>query len=331
VSANIEPNTELLEVNLVCKQFPVKEGIFRRTTQFNQAVNQVSFSISRGETLGLVGESGCGKSTLARCIVRLHHIDSGSIFFQNKDIANFKGSELMEYRKSVQMIFQDPMESLNSRHTVGDILAEPFVIHDIGNRITRSREVARLLDLVGLPKNSTDRYPFQFSGGQRQRIGIARALALNPALIVCDEAVSALDVSIQAQILNLLLELQVEFNLSYLFIAHDLSVVKQISNRVAVMYLGNIVETASSHSIYQHSKHPYTQSLISSIPVPDPAKRAKIKLLSGEVPSAINPPSGCVFHTRCPDVMPICSTEIPPTKIDREGNLVNCHLFQNSQ
>jgi oligopeptide/dipeptide ABC transporter ATP-binding protein len=329
VSAESAPNSEILKVNRVSKRFPVKEGIIRRTTQFNQAVNQVSFSISRGETLGLVGESGCGKSTLARCIVRLHNIDSGSIFYQNKNIANLKGRELLEYRKSVQMIFQDPMESLNSRHTVGEILAEPFIIHDIGNQTTRRGEVARLLELVGLPQNSTDRYPFQFSGGQRQRIGIARALALNPSLIVCDEAVSALDVSIQAQILNLLLELQEELNLSYLFIAHDLSVVKQISNRVAVMYLGNIVETATSHSIYQHSKHPYTQSLIASIPVPDPSIRNKANLLTGEVPSAINPPSGCVFHTRCSDVMPICSTEFPPTNIDTEGNFVNCHLFSS--
>jgi oligopeptide/dipeptide ABC transporter ATP-binding protein len=328
---SVEPiaRSELLKVSQICKQFPVKEGIFRRTTQFNQAVNQVSFSISRGETLGLVGESGCGKSTLARCIVRLHNIDSGSISYQNRNIADLRGRELLEYRKSVQMIFQDPMESLNSRHTVGEILAEPFVIHGIGSQSNRSIEVARLLDLVGLPQNSTNRYPFQFSGGQRQRIGIARALALNPSLIICDEAVSALDVSIQAQILNLLLELQEEFNLSYLFIAHDLSVVKQISNRVAVMYLGKIIETATSDSIYQHSKHPYTQSLIASIPIPDPSMRAKTNALSGEVPSAIDPPSGCVFHTRCPDAMPICSKELPPTKIDLDGSLVNCHLYSN--
>jgi len=301
----------LLEVTDLKMHFPVREGILLRARKFNRAVDGVSLHIRPGETLGLVGESGCGKSTLGRCISRLYAPTSGRILFNGEDITHLRGNALLPYRQHIQMIFQDPMESLNARHTVGEILEEPFIIHGMGDKAYRSQRVRELLDIVGLPARSATRYPFEFSGGQRQRIGIARAIALNPKLIICDEPVSALDVSIQSQILNLLNDLQQEFGLSYLFIAHDLAVVKHISDRVAIMYLGNIVEYADSEEIYRQPVHPYTQSLISAIPVPDPHRKVSRQVLSGDVPSPIDPPPGCHFHPRCPQVMDRCSQSVP--------------------
>ncbi|MCB1671096.1 MAG: ATP-binding cassette domain-containing protein [Pseudomonadales bacterium] len=313
--------------------FPVKEGIFLRTGKYNKAVDGVSLHIAPGETLGLVGESGCGKSTLGRCVTRLYNPTGGQILFDGHDITHLKGRELKPLRQDIQMIFQDPMESLNSRHTVGDILSEPFIIHKIGNRKARQKRVLELLEIVGLPARSATRYPFEFSGGQRQRIGIARAIALNPKLIICDEPVSALDVSIQSQIMNLLIDLQKEFNLSYLFIAHDLAVVKHVSDRIAIMYLGKLVEEGPGQTIYEKARHPYTQSLISAIPIPDPRHHLQRQVLVGDVPSPINPPSGCAFHPRCPKVMDECRSNTPrllPLKeADAEpGQQVSCFLYK---
>jgi len=321
--------TPILEVHNLKMHFPVREGIFMRTGKFNKAVDGVNLHIQPGETLGLVGESGCGKSTLGRCISRLYNPTDGQILFEGHDITRIKGRQLQPYRQNIQMIFQDPMESLNSRHTVGDILQEPFIIHKIGDRISRKKRVAELLEIVGLPARSATRYPFEFSGGQRQRIGIARAIALNPRLIICDEPVSALDVSIQSQILNLLIELQQEFNLAYLFIAHDLAVVKHISDRIAIMYLGKLVEDGAGETIYQNAKHPYTQSLISAIPVPDPHHEIHRIVLEGDVPSPIDPPSGCAFHPRCPKVMDQCRNTTPELLplVDAAEQDVACHLY----
>jgi oligopeptide/dipeptide ABC transporter ATP-binding protein len=319
------PLKPLLQVRDVKMHFPVKEGVFMRTGKFNKAVDGVSLDIMPGETVGLVGESGCGKSTLGRCIARLYQPSAGSILFNGTDITKLGRKALMPFRRDIQMIFQDPMESLNARHTVGQILEEPFQVHNIGDRAFRRQRVAELLDLVGLPARSVTRYPFEFSGGQRQRIGIARSIALNPKLIICDEPVSALDVSIQSQILNLLIDLQKEFNLSYLFIAHDLAVVKHISDRIAIMYLGRIVETGEGESIYRTARHPYTQSLISAIPVPDPHHKTQRQILVGDVPSPINPPSGCAFHTRCPQVMDICRQQAPSLSLEVQA--VSCHLY----
>ena len=316
----------LLEVTDLQMHFPVKAGLLLRASKHNRAVDGVSLTIGAGETLGLVGESGCGKSTLGRCISRLYRPTSGSIRFHGKDITGLSGAALMPFRQHIQMIFQDPMESLNSRHTVGEILEEPFIIHRIGDKLERQRRVRKLLDTVGLPARSASRYPFEFSGGQRQRIGIARAIALNPELVICDEPVSALDVSIQSQILNLLIDLQGEFGLSYLFIAHDLAVVKHISDRVAIMYLGKVVEQADSETIYREPRHPYTDSLISAIPVPDPHRRVERLLITGDVPSPIDPPPGCHFHPRCPRVMDRCRTALPQLNAVAEGHLNACHL-----
>ena len=316
----------VLEVRDLKMHFPVKEGILLRTNKFNKAVDGVSLTIHRGETLGLVGESGCGKSTLGRCITRLYQPTSGSIYFEGQDITRLKGNALLPFRKDIQMIFQDPMESLNARHTVGDILEEPFIVQKIGDRISRKKQVLKLLDTVGLPARSTSRYPFEFSGGQRQRIGIARSIALNPKLVICDEPVSALDVSIQSQILNLLIDLQKEFNLSYLFIAHDLAVVKHISDRIAIMYLGKVVESAAGETIYRKPLHPYTSSLISAIPVPDPHRKVERQVISGDVPSPIDPPSGCHFHPRCPQVMDRCKHDPPQLRSIDDKHLVSCHL-----
>jgi oligopeptide/dipeptide ABC transporter ATP-binding protein len=316
----------LLEVRNLQKSFPVKEGLLMRAKHFNLAVNDVSLFIQPGETLGLVGESGCGKSTLGRCLVKLYQPDQGQILFNGVNINTQSKTESKRHRKSIQMIFQDPMESLNSRHTIEEILTEPFVIHRIGDQKWRLKRIQVLLELVGLPSNSGSRYPFEFSGGQRQRIGIARAIALGPELIVCDEAVSALDVSIQSQIINLLLDLQAEFNIAYLFISHDLAVVKHFSDRVAVMYLGRIVETADSETIYKNQKHPYTKSLIDSIPIPDPHYKAKRLILQGDIPSTINSPSGCHFHTRCPQVMPCCKVDEPKLRIQTSSHSFSCHL-----
>ena len=316
--------TPILQVDDLKMHFPVKEGIFMRASKFNRAVDGVSLSIQPGETLGLVGESGCGKSTLGRCISRLYQPTSGSIRFEGEDISTLSGRALLPYRQNIQMIFQDPMESLNSRHTVGDILEEPFIIHKIGDRAFRQKRIKELLEIVGLPARSVSRYPFEFSGGQRQRIGIARSIALNPRLIVCDEPVSALDVSIQSQILNLLNDLQKEFNLAYLFIAHDLAVVKHISDRIAIMYLGKIVESGDGETIYKEARHPYTQSLISAIPVPDPHRELNRQIITGDVPSPINPPSGCAFHPRCPMVQDQCKHTPPQLEVINEGHIVSC-------
>lgn len=318
----------LLEVRDLQMHFPVKEGILLRARHFNRAVDGVSLTIQPGETLGLVGESGCGKSTLGRCITRLYAPTSGNILFDGEDITRLRGRALLPYRQHIQMIFQDPMESLNARHTVAEILEEPFIIHRMGDKAYRTKRVRELLDIVGLPARSASRYPFEFSGGQRQRIGIARAIALNPRLIICDEPVSALDVSIQSQILNLLNDLQHEFGLSYLFIAHDLAVVKHISDRVAIMYLGNITEYADSDVIYRQPRHPYTESLISAIPVPDPHQKANRQVLTGDVPSPIDPPSGCHFHPRCPKVMARCRSAAPQLVEVGEGHKSACFLSE---
>ena len=307
--------------------FPVKEGIFLRTGAYNKAVDDVSLSIGSGETLGLVGESGCGKSTLGRCIIRLYDPTDGEIIFEDVNITRMRSGALLPTRRHIQMIFQDPMESLNSRQTVGDIVEEPFIVQNLGNSEWRNKKVRELLDIVGLPARSMSRYPFEFSGGQRQRIGIARSIALNPKLIICDEPVSALDVSIQSQIINLLIDLQKEFNLSYLFIAHDLAVVKHISDRIAIMYLGKIVESGDSQEIYNHPKHPYTQSLISAIPIPDPHNKSKRQILTGDVPSPINPPSGCSFHPRCPHVQDECKHNSPELRATSSATqLISCHF-----
>lgn len=320
-------NEPILEVSGLKMHFPVKDGIMLRTSKFNKAVDDVSFHIMPGETLGLVGESGCGKSTLGRCIARLYQPTAGSIKFEGNEITGLGSRALMPYRQHIQMIFQDPMESLNSRHTIGDILEEPFIIHKIGDKVSRKKRVKELLEIVGLPARSVSRYPFEFSGGQRQRICIARSIALNPKLIICDEPVSALDVSIQSQILNLMNDLQQEFNLSYLFIAHDLAVVKHISDRIAIMYLGRIVESGEGQEIYKNPLHPYTRSLMSAIPVPDPHRKIKRQVISGDVPSPISPPSGCTFHPRCPEMIDECEYKVPSLETITHGHKASCHLI----
>ena len=314
----------LLKTQNLSKHYPIYGGVFMRQVATVFAVTDISLSIHIGETLGLVGESGCGKSTLGRTLMKLYSPTSGQIFFHGQNITDWSAKKLYPMRKDMQIIFQDPYESLNSRHTVGHILEEPFIIHNIGTAKQRRMWVSDLLQRVGLSENSQSKYPHEFSGGQRQRIGIARAIALKPSLIVCDEPVSALDVSMQSQILNLLLDLQTEMNLSYLFISHDLAAVKHISDRLAVMYLGGIVEIASSEDIYKKPLHPYTQSLISSILVADPAKRSQRQALKGEVPSPRQPPSGCKFHTRCPYAQDICKTQEP--KLEHSGGVKKSHL-----
>lgn len=289
---------DLLSVENLKIHFPVHGGVFKRQIGAVRAVDDVSLTIAPGETLGLVGESGCGKSTLGKAIVRLYKPNGGRISFQGEDITHATQSKIRPLRREMQMIFQDPSESLNARHSVRAILEEPFLIHGIGTKDERNKWVAELLDRVGLPSSSADKYSFEFSGGQRQRIGIARAIALKPKLIVCDEPVSALDVSVQSQVLNLMLELQQEMGLAYLFIAHDLAVVKHISDRVAVMYLGKIVELADADSLYRNPRHAYTKALLSAIPVADPAAKKERILLEGDVPSPINPPRGSAFGHR---------------------------------
>ena len=307
-----EKNDLLLRVEDLKMHFPIRGGVLRKRIGQVHAVDGVSLTIQRGETLGLVGESGCGKTTVGRCIIRLYQPTQGHVFFDGKDLLNVDAATLRASRRQLQMIFQDPFESLNSRHTVGDILAEPFIIHRIGSPVERARAVASLLERVGLSADAAGRFPHEFSGGQRQRIGIARAIALNPKLVVCDEPVSALDVSIQSQILNLLLALQKELGLSYLFIAHDLAVVKHVSDTIAVMYLGRIVEQATAGMLYETPLHPYTQALIAAIPDPDPQKKnVSPPMLSGDVPSPINPPPGCHFHPRCLYARDRCRRETP--------------------
>jgi oligopeptide transport system ATP-binding protein len=288
----------LLSVQNLKLHFPVRGGVFHTTKAVCKAVDGVSFQLEKGETLGLVGESGCGKTTVAKSVVRLLRPTDGSVTFDGKDISRSSAGALRALRRQMQMVFQDPAESLNPRHTVGQILEEPFVIQKLGTRNERTQWAEELLTRVGLPSDAMSRYPFEFSGGQRQRIGIARALALKPKLIVCDEPVSALDVSVQAQVLNLLLELQRDFGLAYLFIAHNLSVVQHMSDRVAVMYLGRIVELAPASALYKHPRHAYTKALLEAIPVPDPTARRERRLLKGDVPSPINPPAGCAFGHR---------------------------------
>ncbi len=314
----------LLEVSNLKMHFPVNSGLLPGKRQVNRAVDGVSLSIMPGQTLGLVGESGCGKSTLGRTIARLYRPSAGHIRFRGEDISTLSQRQLRPLRPDLQMIFQDPMESLNSRQTVADILEEPLIIHRQGDGPTRQRRVAQLLDLVGLPAASASRYPFEFSGGQRQRISIARAISLNPKLIISDEPVSALDVSIQSQILNLLVDLQRELQLSYLFIAHDLAVVKHIADTIAVMYLGKIVERGAGSDIYQRPQHPYTQSLMAAIPVANPRLRVPRQLLSGDVPSPIVPPTGCSFHPRCAKATAHCSIDTPTEQVLGQDHSAAC-------
>ena len=317
-------NETLLDVRDLKMHFPVSGGLLSRVVGQVYAVDGVSFSVRKGETLGIVGESGCGKSTLGKAILQLYRPTSGTVLFNNENLNNLSDYQLKSRRRQVQMIFQDPYESLDPRMTIEEILSEPFIIHKMGDKIQRKQWAKELLAKVGLPPSGIDRYPHEFSGGQRQRIGIARAVALRPQLILCDEPVSALDVSVQSQILNLLVDLQNEMGLSYIFIAHDLAVVKHMSDRIAVMYLGKIVELADADLIYKQPLHPYTQALIASIPEPDPAHRHVLKALEGEVPSPINPPSGCHFHTRCPFATPECKTKIPVLRSIGQTS-VACH------
>ncbi|MGI3783599.1 MAG: ABC transporter ATP-binding protein [Janthinobacterium lividum] len=322
----------LLRVENVVKEFPVGSSkLFGRSTEVVHAVDGVSFELRKGETLGLVGETGCGKSTLARCITRLYSITDGTVNFNGRDISKLEGSALRDVRREVQMIFQDPYGSLNPRRRVGSIISDPFLIHGILDGAALKRRVQELMELVGLNPEHYNRFPNEFSGGQRQRIGVARALALQPKLIVCDEPVSALDVSIQAQIINLLADLQSELGLTYLFIAHDLSVVQHVSDRVAVMYLGKVAELADVDDLYGHPRHPYSNALLSAVPVADPntaAKRERVVLI-GDVPSPISPPSGCHFHTRCPKAQDLCVREDPALEAkfgDAASHVAACHF-----
>jgi oligopeptide transport system ATP-binding protein len=323
----------LLSVKNLKKHFPIHKGILSRVHGHVKAVDGVSFDIFPGETLGLVGESGCGKTTAGRTILRLLDPTDGTIHFNGKNITNLSQSQLRPLRKDMQIIFQDPYSSLNPRMTVKSMLSEALLFHNIVGKTEVNKEVNRLLDIVGLQKSHADRYPHEFSGGQRQRIGIARALSVRPKLIVCDEAVSALDVSIQAQVINLLKNLQKEFGLTYLFIAHDLSVIEYISDRVAVMYLGKVVEIAKSDILYNHPQHPYTKALLSAVPIADPEKKSQRIVLTGDVPNPINAPSGCTFHPRCPkakenaEIPEKCKQEIPILKSTGDSHFSSCHFI----
>ena len=323
-------HNRLLEIKNLKKYFPVTKGIFSKVVGNVKAVDNISFDINEGETLGLVGESGCGKTTASRVILRLTEPTGGEVSFNGDDVFSMKGERLRQFRKDVQIIFQDPYSSLNPRLTVGNIIAEGIGAHKIAAGTKKKELVGELLEKVGLSAGYYNRYPHEFSGGQRQRIAIARALSLNPRLIICDEPVSALDVSIQAQILNLLAKLKKELNLSYLFITHDLSVVEHVSDRIATMYLGEIVEIADTGEFYSNPLHPYTVALLSANPSPDPSKRRKPIILKGDVPSSIEPPSGCRFHTRCPVAEGICAVEWPEPKEVSKGHIVRCHLVDIS-
>ncbi|BCB81486.1 dipeptide ABC transporter ATP-binding protein [Phytohabitans flavus] len=326
----------ILEVRDLVKYYPVNRGVvFKKTVGHVQAVDGVSFDLHKGETLGVVGESGCGKSTLAKVLMHLEHPTSGSVHYKGQDIYKLRAGGLRKLRRNIQLVMQDPYTSLNPRMTVGDLIGEPFEIHpDVAPKDSRRRKVQELLEVVGLNPEHINRYPHQFSGGQRQRIGIARALALRPEVIVCDEPVSALDVSIQAQVMNLLEKLQDEFGLSYIFIAHDLSVVRHLSDRVAVMYLGKIVEIGTEDEIYERPTHPYTQALLSAVPVPDPNSRKNkaIIRLTGDVPSPTNPPSGCRFRTRCWKAQEICSREVPLLEVRSSSDHPSaCHFAEKRE
>jgi len=324
----VSSNGYLVEVKDLVKYFPVFAGVMRRKVADIKAVDGVSFSIKPGEVLGLVGESGCGKTTVGRCVLRLYEVTSGRIYFQGKDITNLEGEKLRQLRRDMQLIFQDPYASLNPRMTIGEIIGEPLVVHGLAQGKEYKQKVAELLELVELEPRMAERYPHEFSGGQRQRIGIARALATRPRFIVCDEPVSALDVSIQAQIIKLLKQLKDELGLTYLFIAHDLSVVRYISDRVVVMYLGKIAEIASSEELYAKPLHPYTQALLSAVPIPCPEvdRQRKRILLLGDVPSPLFPPSGCHFHTRCRQAKPECKEKEPALREVSNEHWVACHL-----
>lgn len=318
----------LLEIKNLVKYFPIKKGVFKRTVGWVKAVDDVTFKVYEGETLGLVGESGCGKTTTALTILRLEEPTKGQVIFEGRDITKMKKSDMRKERKNMQIIFQDPYSSLNPRMKIKDIIAEGMLTHKMVNNTQKYKRVKELLEKVGIPAEYMDRFPHEFSGGQRQRIGIARALALEPKIIMCDEAVSALDVSIRSQIINLLKDLQKEFNLTYLFIAHDLSVIKYISDRVVVMYLGKIVEIADKKELFADTMHPYTQALISAVPVPNPDYKKERIILKGDVPSPANPPKGCRFHPRCSKVMKICS-EIEPKLVEiKKGHFCACHLYK---
>ena len=322
---------ELLKVNDLKQHFPIKGGMLGRTVNHVKAVDGVSFAIKEGETVSIVGESGCGKSTTGRAILRLDEPTSGEIEFQGKDLLSISKSEMRKMRKDLQIIFQDPYASINPRQTVRQILYEAMEIQNAVPKKDRENRIKELMDTVGLGPHQIDRYPHEFSGGQRQRIGIARALSVDPKLIVCDEAVSALDVSIQAQVINLLKKLQRELKLTYLFISHDLGVVRHISDRVIVMYLGRIVEIGDKKSVFDQSQHPYTKALLSAIPVPDPANKADRIILKGDVPSPIDPPEGCRFHTRCPFATDKCRTETPELRTTdylKEGHMAACHYME---
>jgi oligopeptide transport system ATP-binding protein len=321
-------NAPLLQVKNLVKHFPIKGGLLQREVGRVHAVDGLSFDLTAGETLGVVGESGCGKSTMGRCLLRLIEPTSGEVWFEGKNVTTLGKDDLRAMARDMQIIFQDPYASLNPRMTVGAIIGEALTIHKLAPTPQAYQDrIVELLETVGLSADHMRRYPHEFSGGQRQRIGIARALAVSPKLVVCDEAVSALDVSIQAQVINLLEDLQAKFNLTYIFIAHDLSVVEHISDRVAVMYLGRIVEIAPARDLYVTPRHPYTEALLSAVPIPDPTIKRKRIMLQGDVPSPINPPTGCHFHTRCPKAQhPRCSTEKPELKQAADGHWVSCHF-----
>ncbi len=329
MSDNTSDNKSLVQINGLCKYFNTKKMTFKKNVGVLKAVDGVSFQIKKGETLGLVGESGCGKTTLGRTLMKLYNPTAGQIFYDGNDISKLSDKQMLAYRQRMQMIFQDPYASLNPRLTVGDIIGEPLDIYKICRGKEREERVKYFLDKVGLDQGHINRYPHEFSGGQRQRIGIARSLAVNPDFIVCDEPISALDVSIQAQIINTIEDLQRDFDLTYLFIAHDLSMVKHISNRVGIMYLGKLVEIAESNEVYSRPIHPYTNALLSAIPIPDPeeSKKRNRIILEGDIPSPIDPPPGCRFKGRCRYAQKICGEEEPELKEVAPGHCVACHLF----